>query len=140
MPYVKIFFLPYISASLPNGTRNTAEARRNEVAIQPIITASIENSCPIDGSAIFIEEDINDIRNDVVEAITSVAFLLVPVLVGFDISMKILRLDRQDLQIYFRYGKNIEDKTTKRMISYDVSTVKLQCICEIWLTCLYQRK
>jgi hypothetical protein len=41
IPYVKIFFLPYISASLPKGTRDIAAAKRYEVATQLNKTASI---------------------------------------------------------------------------------------------------
>ena len=43
-------------------------------------------------------------------------------------SVQILRFDKQALQVYFRCGKNIEDRATEMMISYDILTVKLHCI------------
>jgi hypothetical protein len=64
MPYVKILFLPYISAILPKGTRNIAAAKRNEVATQLNKTASIANSFPIDGSAMVTEEPMKGVRKE----------------------------------------------------------------------------
>jgi hypothetical protein len=65
-----------MSAILPNGTRNTAAARRYEVATQFNSTASIENCFPIEGSAIFTEDPIKGVMNAATEAIISVVFLL----------------------------------------------------------------
>lgn len=75
MPYVKILFLPYISAILPKGTRNTAAARRYEVATQLNRTAFIPNSCPIDGSAMLTEEPIKGVRKEPNVTISRAAFL-----------------------------------------------------------------
>src|SRR5512136_146901 len=55
---MKTFFRPWMSASLPKGTRNMAAARRYEVATQLSDTASIANSAPIEGRAMLIEEPI----------------------------------------------------------------------------------
>src|SRR5512136_1061977 len=55
---MKTFFRPWMSASLPKGTRNMAAARRYEVATQLSDTASRANSSPIEGRAILIEEPI----------------------------------------------------------------------------------
>jgi hypothetical protein len=56
IPQRKIRFLPKISASFPNGTRRMAMERRYAVVIQERVTASSENSSPIEGSAIFTDE------------------------------------------------------------------------------------
>ncbi|GAI27508.1 unnamed protein product [marine sediment metagenome] len=79
MPYVKILFLPYISAILPKGTRNIAAARRYEVATQLNKTAFIANSCPIDGSAMLMEELIKGVTKEA-NAATNKAALLVATL------------------------------------------------------------
>jgi len=50
---MKIFFIPCISAILPNGTAKTAEANKYAVGIQLSKIASAANSEPIDGRAIF---------------------------------------------------------------------------------------
>ena len=52
-----------MSASLPKGTRNIAAARTAEVATQLTERASIANSRPMEGSAIFTEEAIRGVRN-----------------------------------------------------------------------------
>lgn len=64
MPYIKIFFLPFISASFPKGTRNIAAARIYEVATQFNRIASIENSFPIEGSAMLMDEPIKGVRKE----------------------------------------------------------------------------
>jgi hypothetical protein len=56
IPQKKTFFLPYISASLPKGTRNIAAERRYNVPTQLRSTVFIFRSFPIAGNAIFIEE------------------------------------------------------------------------------------
>jgi len=76
MPNVKILFLPYISAILPKGTRNTAAARRYEVATQLNRTAFIPNSCPIDGSAMLTEEPMKGVRKEANEATNKAALLV----------------------------------------------------------------
>jgi hypothetical protein len=73
---VKIFFLPYISAIRPNGRRKTVADRRYEVGIQANRTASISNSRPIRGSAMFIEEPINGVRNEAMVTTSNTDFLL----------------------------------------------------------------
>ncbi len=45
-----------MSALLPKGTTNMAEARRYTVVTQPMRMASIEKAFPMDGSAIFTED------------------------------------------------------------------------------------
>src|SRR4030042_3618985 len=62
MPMVKILFLPWISAILPNGTRKMAEANRYAVATQLNEIASIENSFPIDGRATLTDDTSNGVR------------------------------------------------------------------------------
>ena len=56
IPQKKTFFLPYMSASLPNGTKNIAAERRYNVPTQLRSTAFILRSFPKAGKAIFIEE------------------------------------------------------------------------------------
>jgi len=74
MPRVKIFFLPYISAALPNGSRNSAAVSRYDVATQLNSTALIENSLPIEGRAILIEEPIKGVRKALKVAISKTVF------------------------------------------------------------------
>src|SRR4030042_58375 len=64
IPNRNIFFLPWMSASLPNGTRNTAAARRYEVTTQLKDTAVIENSSAIDGNATLMDDAMNGVRNE----------------------------------------------------------------------------
>lgn len=64
MPQVKIFFLPYMSAILPKGTRNIAAASKYAVATQPNEIASIASSFPMEGSAMAMEEPINGVRKE----------------------------------------------------------------------------
>jgi len=73
MPYTKIRFLPYISEALPNGTRNIAAARRNEIDTQLSKTASIANSLPIAGSAMLTEDIMNGRRKELSETTISAA-------------------------------------------------------------------
>ena len=54
LPVKNICFRPLISASLPIGTRKTAEERRKAMATQLIPTAPIENSLLMAGSAILM--------------------------------------------------------------------------------------
>ncbi len=72
---MKSFFLPYISAILPKGTRNAAAAKRNDVATQLNKTASISNSLPITGSAMLMEELIKGMRKELNEATNKTYFL-----------------------------------------------------------------
>ncbi|MBA7682772.1 hypothetical protein ES703_91124 [subsurface metagenome] len=83
MPYVKILFLPYMSAILPKGTRNIAAARRYAVATQPREMASIASSLPIDGSAMVMEEPIKGVRKEpsVATSRAAVLFWVSPTLV-----------------------------------------------------------
>ena len=76
MPYVKILFLPYMSATLPKGRRNTVAAKRYEVATHANDTASIENSLPIDGRAILMEDPIKGVRKDAIVTTSSTVLLL----------------------------------------------------------------
>jgi hypothetical protein len=63
IPVVKIFFLPIISASLPNGSRNIAEERIKLLAIHPRPIALAFRSLPIAGSARLMAEPRNGVRN-----------------------------------------------------------------------------
>ena len=75
MPYVKIIFLPYISAILPKGTRNIAAARIYEVGIQLNKTTFIENSLLIKGRAMLTEEPIKGVRKEASVAISNTYLL-----------------------------------------------------------------
>jgi len=66
VPRRKIFFLPTISAILPMGSRNTADARIYPVTIQLRARALAANSFPINGSARFVELPINVVKKDVI--------------------------------------------------------------------------
>jgi len=73
IPKPKIFFLPYRSASLPKGTRHTAEAKRYAVGIQVRITASILNSLAIAGRAKLMADPIKGVMKELRMAIISAA-------------------------------------------------------------------
>lgn len=75
IPYKKILFLPYISANLPNGTRNIAEDNRYDVATQLNKIASISNSILIDGRATFTADPMKDVRKDAIEAMSNTNLL-----------------------------------------------------------------
>src|ERR1035437_9137300 len=51
IPEVKIFFLPMMSASRPNGKRKIAEERRKLLITQPRLIALACNSLPNEGRA-----------------------------------------------------------------------------------------
>jgi hypothetical protein len=70
-PSMKNFFLPYISASLPNGTMQIAAVSRYADVTQPNVTASISNDALMAGSATFKEETVYGTRKDASEATTS---------------------------------------------------------------------
>jgi hypothetical protein len=61
-PRRKIFFLPKISATLPQGTMEVTEARVKLVATQLSKTASILKSAAIDGRAMYVAEAIKGVR------------------------------------------------------------------------------
>ena len=96
-PYVKTFFLPWMSAILPKGTRIIAAARRYAVATQFNVTASEANSFPIEGSAILIEDDIKGVRKELVVATSSATPLLVLLLTSVFISAIISHLTSESL-------------------------------------------
>jgi hypothetical protein len=73
---VKILFLPVISAILPKGTRNTAPVNRYEVAIQPKSIASVSNSLPIEGRAMFTEELMKGMRKEAKVTTNKIRFLV----------------------------------------------------------------
>ena len=75
IPQVKIFFLPCMSAMRPKGIRNTAADKRNEVATQLNVTASMGNSLPIDGRAILIEDAIKGVRKAAMDVTINTAAL-----------------------------------------------------------------
>ena len=76
MPYVKILFLPYMSATLPRGRRNTVAAKRYEVATHASETALIEKSSPIEGSAILMVDPIKGVRKEAIVITMSTVLLL----------------------------------------------------------------
>lgn len=61
-PETVIFFIPWISASLPKGTRKTAVASKNEVAIHPNMMADAENSLPMEGRAMLMAELLKGVK------------------------------------------------------------------------------
>jgi len=76
IPEVKTFFIPCISAILPNGTANIADVNRNAVGIQLSKIASVANSEAIAGSAILTEEPINGVKKEAIVAINKADILL----------------------------------------------------------------
>lgn len=68
MPYVKIFFLPKISAVFPKGTRKMAAAKKYEVATQFNITAFISNSLRMEGRAMLIEAPMKGVMKELMVA------------------------------------------------------------------------
>src|ERR1035437_3907478 len=65
-----------MSARRPKGTRKVADARRYAVATQFRETASRDRLAPIVGRAIFIEDEVKGVRNELIMAIKSTTFLL----------------------------------------------------------------
>jgi hypothetical protein len=63
-PRMNTFTRPVISAILPSGTKNTADARRNDMATQLMVTAFISRSLLILGRAIFTEAPKNGAMNE----------------------------------------------------------------------------
>ncbi len=63
IPARKTFFRPWMSAMRPKGTMKTAVARRYAVAIQERATASMWNSAPIWGRAMFTADPSNGVMN-----------------------------------------------------------------------------
>jgi len=89
MPEMKIFFLPYMSAILPKGTRRAAEDMRKAVTIQPNITASSDSSFPIVGRAIFTAESENGKIKEAIVVTRSTTPLLVPLPTGSSINQTV---------------------------------------------------
>src|SRR5665811_592239 len=76
IPYFKIFFLPYISAILPIGTRNIAAANRYDKETQLSRTRFIPKSIPMDGSPINNEEIMKGARKELIVVMINTIFLL----------------------------------------------------------------
>ena len=72
---MNIFFLPCISAYLPNGSRNAALARTNAVGIQPNRIMFTDRSFWINGKAMLSEEPMKGTRNDPKATISSAEVL-----------------------------------------------------------------
>jgi hypothetical protein len=72
---MNIRFIPYISAIRPKGTANIAEVKRNDVVIQLSKIALTNNSFAITGSATFIDEAINGVKNDAMVATSNTVLL-----------------------------------------------------------------
>ena len=64
LPIKNILFLPLISASLPRGTRNTADESMKAMETQLIPTAPSENSSLMAGKAILIAAPRKGLIND----------------------------------------------------------------------------
>ncbi len=77
IPRMKILFIPYISAIRPKGTASIAEVKRKDVVIQLSKIALTTNSFAITGSATFIDEAINGVKNDAMVATSSTVLLFV---------------------------------------------------------------
>jgi hypothetical protein len=63
IPVEKIFFLPRISASLPKGRRNIAEAKMKLLITHPSSIAFALRSFPIEGNARFTADPRKGVRN-----------------------------------------------------------------------------
>jgi hypothetical protein len=74
MPREKIFFLPIMSASRPNGRRNMAEERIKLLITQPSPIALAWRSFPIEGKARLTEELRNGTRKAAKVATKSIDF------------------------------------------------------------------
>jgi hypothetical protein len=64
-----------MSAILPKGRTKTDAANKYEVGIQTRRIASILNSTPIEGSAIFIADNIKGVIKEAIVITTNTAFL-----------------------------------------------------------------
>ncbi len=76
IPQVKTFFIPYISAILPKGIANIADAKKNAVVIQVNKMALAANSWAIGGSAMLTEEPIKGTMKDAMVATSRADILL----------------------------------------------------------------
>ncbi len=92
---MKIFFIPCMSAILPNGTAKTADANRYEVGIQLNKIASAANSEPIDGRAILIADAIKGVKNEANVATSRAG-----------IRLSILLVCLQDFSVFIIYPHN----------------------------------
>jgi hypothetical protein len=77
IPEVKIFFLPMMSASRPNGKRKIAEERRKLLITQPRLIALACSSLPIEGRARLSADVRKGTRNAAKVETRSTAFLKV---------------------------------------------------------------
>jgi hypothetical protein len=77
IPQVYNFFLPYISASFPNGTRNVAAVRTAADVTHVNRIAFTENSAPIEGNAILTDDPMNVVRKDERKVTNRTTLLLV---------------------------------------------------------------
>ena len=76
MPQEKTFLIPYISANLPKGMANIADARKQDVEIQLNKIALAANSLAIVGSAILIAEPIKGVKKEAMVATSNADILL----------------------------------------------------------------
>ena len=74
MPSFSIVFLPYISAIRPIGIANSAELRRKDSEIKVSEVAEAENSLPICGIAMLMENEAKLVVKFVISATSKVAF------------------------------------------------------------------
>jgi hypothetical protein len=80
LPIKKIRFRPLISASLPRGTRKTAEERRKAMETQLIPTAPRENSSLIEGRAILMAAPRKGLMKEVITIDKSINLLVAELL------------------------------------------------------------
>jgi len=64
LPHSSIFLRPIISASFPKGTSMVAEDNRNAMAIQLSDTAFMDNSLPMEGSAILTADPMKGLKKE----------------------------------------------------------------------------
>jgi len=86
IPMVKILFLPWMSATLPNGTRNIAEAKRYAVVTQLKETAPIENSFPIEGSATLTDDTSKGVRKAATVVTSKVILFVKPLSISISLA------------------------------------------------------
>jgi hypothetical protein len=76
IPKVKIFFIPWISAILPNGTANMAADNKKALVTQFNSTASAPKSNPMVGSAMLMEDPMKGVKKEAMVATRSAAILI----------------------------------------------------------------
>jgi hypothetical protein len=94
IPMRNILFLPFMSASFPNGTRRMAMEREIRSGDQERVTASRENSCPIAGRAILTQTHRKGVMKLLITAIKRITLCIVGVIVPFPALFSVLHHPR----------------------------------------------